>query len=131
MLNEDIDLIFDALVIGDYLEDEEEARLPTHYNPDDYFTTVPDSEELCEIAASTDIGIAGSAEGTVFPTSIKQTKINSLFDTGATKSVTSGDMYKRLKLGPLDTKRLPKVVGADGTSLGAMGRISCEINIGE
>ena len=40
-------------------------------------------------------------------------------------------MYKRLKLGPLDTKRLPKVVGADGTSLGAMGRISCEINIGE
>ena len=22
----------------------------------------------------------------------------------------SGDMYKRLKLGPLDTKRLPKVV---------------------
>ena len=43
----------------------------------------------------------------------------------------SGDMHKRLKLDPLDTKRLPKVVGADGTSLGAMGRISCEINIGE
>ena len=43
----------------------------------------------------------------------------------------SGDMYKRLKLGPLDTKRLPKVVGADETSLGAMGRISCEIDIGE
>ena len=43
----------------------------------------------------------------------------------------SGDMYKRLKLGSLDTKRLLKVVGADGTSLGAMGRISCEINIGE
>ena len=43
----------------------------------------------------------------------------------------SDDMYKMLKLGPLDTKRLPKVVGADGTSLGAMGRISCEISIGE
>ena len=42
----------------------------------------------------------------------------------------SGEMYKRLKLGPLDTTRLPKVVGADGTSLGAMGRICCEINIG-
>ena len=42
----------------------------------------------------------------------------------------SGDMYKRLKLGPLDTKRLPKIVGAYGTSLGALGRISCEINIG-
>ena len=92
---------------------------------------IPDSEEICEIAASTDIGIAGSAEGTVFPTSIRQTKINSLFDTGDTKNVMSGDMYKRLKIGPLDTKRLPKVVGADGTSLGAMGRIRCEINIGE
>ena len=43
----------------------------------------------------------------------------------------SGDMYKRLKLGPLDTTRLPKVVGADGNSLGAMGRISCEITIGK
>ena len=86
---------------------------------------------MCEIAASTDIGVAGSAEGTVFPTSIKRTKINSLFDTGATKSVMSGEMYKRLKLGPLNTTRLPKVVGADGTSLGAMGRISCEIDIGE
>ena len=41
ILNEDIDLIFDALVIGDYIEDEEEAWLPTHYNPDDYFTTNP------------------------------------------------------------------------------------------
>ena len=92
---------------------------------------VPYSEEICKIAASTDIGIAGLAEGTVFPTSIRQTKINSLFDTGATKSVMSGDMYKRLKLGPLDTKGLPKVVGADGTGLGAMGRISCEISIGE
>ena len=86
---------------------------------------------MCEIAASTDIGVAGSAEGTVFPTSIKETKINSLFNTGATKSVMSGEMYKKLKLGPLDTTRLPKVVGAYGTSLGAMGRISCEINIGE
>ena len=25
ILNEDVDLIFDALVIGDYIEDEEEA----------------------------------------------------------------------------------------------------------
>ena len=83
------------------------------------------------IAASTDIGVAGSAEGTVFPTSINRTKINSLFDTGATKSVMSGEMYRRLKLGPLDTNRLPKVVRANGASLGAKGRISCEINIGE
>ena len=41
--------------------------MTTHMqNPDDYFTTVPDNEELCVIAASTDIGVAGSAEGTVF-----------------------------------------------------------------
>ena len=33
--------------------------LPTRYNPDDYFTMVPDNEELCKIAASTDIGVAG------------------------------------------------------------------------
>ena len=71
--------------------------------------------------------MAGSAEGTVFPTYIKDTKINLLFDTGATKSAMSGEMYKRLKLGPLDTTGLPKVVGADGT----MGRIHCKINIGE
>ena len=43
----------------------------------------------------------------------------------------SGDMYRKLKLGKLDTTRLPRVVGADGTSLGTMGRISCEIAIGE
>ena len=75
--------------------------------------------------------MAGSAEGTVFPTTINRTKINSLFDTGTTKSVMSGEMYRKLKLGPLDTNRLPKVVGANGASLGAMGRVSCEINIGE
>ena len=75
--------------------------------------------------------MTGSAEGTVFPTSINETKKNSLFNTGATKSVMSGEMYKRLKLGPLNTIGLPKVVGVDGASLGAMGRISCEINIGK
>ena len=43
----------------------------------------------------------------------------------------SGVMYNRLKLGPLDSTRLPKIVRVDGSSLGPMGRISCEINIGE
>ena len=43
----------------------------------------------------------------------------------------SGEMYKRLKLGPLNTTRLPKVVREDVTSLGAMGRISCQIDIAE
>ena len=40
-------------------------------------------------------------------------------------------MYHDLKLGKLDTTRLPKVVSADGTSLGALRRVSCEIIIGK
>ena len=47
-----------------------------------------------------------------------------------TQMITS-QWYLTAKNYALDTKRLPKVVGADGTSLGAMGIISCEINIGE
>ena len=42
-----------------------------------------------------------------------------------------GDMYRRLRLGPLDVRGLPKVVGVDGASLGAKGGISCGVNIGE
>ena len=48
-------------------------------------------------------------------------------DTGATKSVMSGKMYRDLKLGPLDDSNLPSVVGANGSSLGVMGRIRCTI----
>ena len=51
-------------------------------------------------------------EGTVFETTINNTKIKALFDTGATKSVMSGKMYRNLKLGPLDDSNLPSVVGA-------------------
>ena len=43
----------------------------------------------------------------------------------------SGDMYKKLKLEDLDSTGLPKVVGADGTSLGVMGRVKCEITLGK
>ena len=66
-------------------------------------------------------------EGTVFETAINNTKMNALFDTGATKSVMSGKMYRNLKLGPLDDSNLPSVVGANGSSLGVMGRIRCTI----
>ena len=41
-----------------------------------------------------------SEEGTVFETSINNTKMKALFDTAATKSVMSGKMYRNLKLGP-------------------------------
>ena len=51
------------------------------------------------------------------------------FDTGAMKSVMSLEMYKKLKLKDLDTTSIPHVVGASGKSLGARGKIKCEVNI--
>ena len=44
----------------------------------------------------------------------------------------SGETYRKLNLNKkdLDIKNLPTVVGANGTSLGAIGKISCEIEIG-
>ena len=86
---------------------------------------------MCEINASYNTNTEGSAEGTVFPSTIKNTHINTLFDTGASRSVMSGDMYRKLKLENLDSTGLPKVVGADGTSLGVMGRVKCEITLGK
>ena len=68
-----------------------------------------------------------SEEGTVFETTINNTKMKALFDTGATKSVMSGKMYRNLNLGPLDDSNLPSVVGANGSSLGVMGCIRCTI----
>ena len=53
--------------------------------------------------------------------------MKALFDTGATKSIMSGKMYRNFKLGPLDDSNLPSVVGANGSSLGVMGRIRCTI----
>ena len=56
-----------------------------------------------------------------------------LFDTGASRSVMSGETFRKLNLDnkDLDTKNLPTVVGANSTSLGAIGRISCQIEIGK
>ena len=44
----------------------------------------------------------------------------------------SGETFRKLKLDnkDLDTKNLPTVVAANGTSLGAISRINCEIEIG-
>ena len=74
----------------------------------------------------------GPATGTVFQIFANnnlETKINTLFDTGAMKSVMSLEMYKKLNLNDLDTSGIPHVVGASGESLGARGRTKCEINI--
>ena len=45
----------------------------------------------------------------------------------------SGETFRKLNLDSknLDTKNLPTVVGANGTSLRAIGKISCEIVIGK
>ena len=44
----------------------------------------------------------------------------------------SGETFRKLNVNnkDLDIKNLPTVVGANGTSLGAIGRINCEIEIG-
>ena len=44
----------------------------------------------------------------------------------------SGETFRKLNLEhkDLDTKNLPTVVGANGTSLGARAKINCEIEIG-
>ena len=45
----------------------------------------------------------------------------------------SGETFRKLNLDSkdLDTKTLPTVVGANGTSLGVISRINCEIEIGK
>ena len=74
----------------------------------------------------------GPTTGTVFQIFANNNldlKINTLFDTGAMKSVMSLDTYQKLKLDKLDTTSVPHVVGASGESLGTRGRTRCEVNI--
>ena len=74
----------------------------------------------------------GPMTGTVFQVFANNNldvKINTLFNTGAMKSVMSWKMYKKLKLNDLDTTSIPYVVGASGESLGARSRTKCKINI--
>ena len=56
-------------------------------------------------------------------------KINTLFDTGAIKSVVSFETYLKLKLDKLNTTSILHAVGASGESLGTRRRIRCEVNI--
>ena len=74
----------------------------------------------------------GPTTGTVFQTFANNnldTKINTVFDTGAMKSVMSWNMYKKLELNNLDTTSIPHVVGASGESLSARGRTKCQVII--
>ena len=74
----------------------------------------------------------GPTTGTVFQIFANNnlnTKINTLIDTGAMKSVMSLEMYEKLKLKNLESTSIPHVVGASGESLGARGKTKSEINI--
>ena len=74
----------------------------------------------------------GPPTGTVFQIFANNNpglKINTLFDTGAMKSIMSFNTYQKLKLNDLNTTSIPHVVGASGESLGARGRTRCEVNI--
>ena len=92
------------------------------YNPDDYFTAVAeklDNYNIDELRPTT---------GTVFQIFANNNlnfNINTLFNTGAMKSVVSWKMYQQLKLNDLDTASILHVVGASGESLGARGRTKC------
>ena len=65
----------------------------------------------------------------VFANNNLDIKINTLFNTGAMKSIMSWKMQQKLNLKDLDTTSILRVVGASGESLGARGRTKCEINI--
>ena len=69
----------------------------------------------------------------MFKINIENRPVLALFDTGATRSVMSMETFKILNLNDkkLDTKNIPVVVGANGTNLGAVGQITCELQIGE
>ena len=62
-------------------------------------------------------------------TKVQKHNVNTLFDTGASKSLMSGEMFRELQDQKLDTTRLPKVVGASGSSLGVLGRTICKLSI--
>ena len=77
----------------------------------------------------------GPTTGTVFQVFANNNldvKINTLFTTGAMKSMKSmmsWKIYKKLNLNDIDTTSILHVVGASGESLGTRGRTKCEINI--
>ena len=96
------------------------------YNPDDYFTAVPEPIDVYNVNEF------GSTSGTVFPVVANGKaglKINTLFNTGAMKSVMLLSMYNTLKIQQVDKTNIPHIVGASGESLGALGRARCEVNI--
>ena len=99
---------------------------PEKYNPDVYFREVAENVDIYNID---ELGPTTGMVFQIFANNNLDTKINTLFDTGAMKSVMSLEMYEKLKLNDLNTSSIPHVVGASGESLGTRGRTKCEVNI--
>ena len=73
---------------------QQQAWLPEKYNPGDYFREVAKNVDIYNIDK------LGPTTGTVFEIFANNNldvKINTLFDTGAMKSVMSLEMYKKTK----------------------------------
>ena len=96
------------------------------YKPDDYFTAVAEKLDIYNIY---ELGPTTGTVFQIFANNNLDVKINTLFDTGAIKSIMSWKMYQKLNLNDLDTASILHVVGASGESLGTRGRTKCEINI--
>ena len=97
LINEDKDIIFDALVAADYIDEIEctdgtghqQALLIEKYNPDDYFTAVAEKLDIYNID---ELGPTTGTVFQVFANNSLDVKINTLFETGAMKSVMSWKM---------------------------------------
>ena len=114
-----------AISLGGYLWAVSSIK-QEQYNPDDYFSEVAENIDIYNID---ELGPTTGTVFQIFANNNLNTKINTLFDTGAMKSVMSLEMYKKLKLNNLDSTSIPHIVGASGESLGARGKTKCEINI--
>ena len=99
---------------------------PREIQPRNYFTEVAENVDIYNID---ELGPTTGTVFQVFGNNNLNTKINTLFYTGAMKSIMSLEMHNKLRLRELDTSSIPHVVGASGKSLGATGRTRCEINI--
>ena len=94
--------------------------------PAQYLTTLEPPEEICVI---NDV----QRRGTTFPASIKTThksvEANILMDTGATRSCMNFNTAYKLGKEQIKQFNTMQVVGADGSDLGAVGTITCKINL--
>ena len=103
VINEDADLVFNTLVAADYIDEikctdgssQQYAWLTKKYNPDNYFTVVAEHLEIYNID---ELGPTTGTVFQIFANNNPDLKINTLFDTGAMKSVMSFDAYQKLKL---------------------------------